>query len=317
MTERHGYTGRILWVDLTQRRHVLEERDELFWRRYAGGGLAATALLLERTPPGIDPLGPENLLIFASSVVAGQPGPGLARFTTAGKSPLTGGIGETRTEGPWGVALKGCGADILVFCGVSVTPVAAEIAGGEVTFHDATDLWGLEVGPTVDALEARLGRDAHTAVIGPAGEHQVRYASIVTDRTYQASRMGLGAVMGSKRLKAVVLHPEQHPAVADPARLDVLAAEFERRMRLNDLSMWQYNPPGFACWIYLHGLDARSTSATTAIASSRGWQDSRRRSSCAARSASWAAPAARTTASRASTLSSAVLDPRPAASTRK
>jgi aldehyde:ferredoxin oxidoreductase len=256
MTKRYGYTGRILWVDLTRRSYVLEQRDELFWRRYAGGGLAATALLLERTPPGIDPLGPENLLIFASSVIAGQPGPGLARFTTAGKSPLTGGIGETRTEGPWGVALKGCGADMLVFSGASATPVAAEIAGGGVTFHDATDLWGLEVGPTVDALEARLGSDTHTAVIGPAGEHQVRYASIVTDRTYQASRMGLGAIMGSKRLKAVVLHSVQRPELADPARLTALAAEFERRMRLNDLSMWQYNPPGFACWIYLHGLDA-------------------------------------------------------------
>jgi len=256
MTELHGYTGNILWVDLTQHSYLLEHRDELFWRRYAGGGLAATALLLERTPPGIDPLGPENLLIFASSVIAGQPGPGLARFTTAGKSPLTGGIGETRTEGPWGVALKGCGADILIFSGVSATPVAVEIAGGEVTFHDAADLWGLDVGPTVDALEARLGGDIHPAVIGPAGEHQVRYASIVTDRTYQANRMGLGAVMGSKRLKAVVLRPEQHPAVADPARLATLAAEFERRMRLNDLSTWQFDPPGFACWIYLHGLDA-------------------------------------------------------------
>lgn len=256
MSERYGYTGRILWVDLTERSSVLEQRDELFWRRYAGGGLAATALLLERTPPGIDPLGPENLLIFASSVVAGQPGPGLARFTTAGKSPLTGGIGETRTEGPWGVALKGCGADILVFCGMSPTPVAVEIAGGKVTFHDAADLWGLEVGPAVDALEGRLGANIHPAVIGPAGEHLVRYASIVTDRTYQASRMGLGAVMGSKRLKAVVLRSVQRPELADPARLAALAAEFGRRMLANDLSMWQYDPPGFACWIYLHGLDA-------------------------------------------------------------
>jgi hypothetical protein len=107
---RCGYHGTILWIDLTTKMSKLDTRDETFCRRYVGGGLLATQLLLEHTPPGIDPLGPENLLIFASSVVAGHLGAGLARFTTAAKSPLMGGIGETRTEGPWGVALEVCGA---------------------------------------------------------------------------------------------------------------------------------------------------------------------------------------------------------------
>ena len=251
-----GYTGKILWVDLSQRTCALEERDELFWRRYAGGGLVATRLLLEKTPAGIDPLGPENLLIFASSVVAGHPAAGLARFTTAAKSPLTGGIGETRTEGPWGIALKGCGADVVVFTGRAAQPVAVVIEAGRATFHDAADLWGLEVGPAVDALEARLGAGIHVAAIGPAGEQQVRFASIVTDRAYQASRMGMGAVMGSKQLKAVVLRDGSHPAVSDPPALARLTADFGRRMLDNDLSKWQHDPPGFSCWIYLHGLDA-------------------------------------------------------------
>ncbi|MCS7222699.1 MAG: aldehyde ferredoxin oxidoreductase N-terminal domain-containing protein [Anaerolineae bacterium] len=123
MDKSFGYTGNILWIDLTRRTYELEQRDHLFWRRYAGGGLVATRLLLERTPAGIDPLGPDNLLIFASSVVAGHPAAGLARFTTAAKSPLTGGIGETRTEGPWGIALKGCGADVIVFTGQAERPV--------------------------------------------------------------------------------------------------------------------------------------------------------------------------------------------------
>jgi aldehyde:ferredoxin oxidoreductase len=213
MHEPRGYTGNILWVDLTHRAATLEARDEVFWRRYAGGGLLATRLLLEKTPAGIDPFGPENLLVFASSVVAGHPAAGLARFTTAAKSPLTGGIGETRTEGPWGIALKGCGADAVVFTGRAEQPTVVAIEAGRAVFYDATDLWGLEVGPTTDALEARLGAGIHVAAIGPAGERGVRFASIVTDRAYQASRMGMGAVMGAKRLKAVVLREGARPAV--------------------------------------------------------------------------------------------------------
>lgn len=256
MTQPTGYTGNLLWIDLTRRTFRLEQRDELFWRRAVGGGLLATQLLLEATPPGIDPLGPENLLIFASSVAAGHPYAGLARFTTAAKSPLTGGIGETRTEGPWGIALKGCGADALVISGQADRPVAVVVQDGAVTFLDAGDLWGQTVGKTTDTLEQQLGHGIHVAAIGPAGENQVRFASIVTDRSYQASRMGMGAVMGAKRLKAVALRPGARPPVHDPARLQAITTDFARRIPQNDLSRWQYNPPGFSCWIYLHGLDA-------------------------------------------------------------
>jgi aldehyde:ferredoxin oxidoreductase len=256
MSARIGYWGSILWVDLTRKTCRLEQRDETFWRRYAGGGLAATALLLEKTPPGIDPLGPDNLLIFASSVVAGHDGAGLARFTTVAKSPLTLGIGETRTEGPWAAALKGCGADLVVFTGRADGPTVAVIGKGAVEFRDAARLWGMRVGPTVDALEEMLGTGIHTAVIGPAGENLVRFASIVTERTYQASRMGMGAVMGSKMLKAVALRMDERPPAFDQQSMDRLTASFEQRIAGNDLSSWQKDPPGFSCWIYLHGLDA-------------------------------------------------------------
>jgi aldehyde:ferredoxin oxidoreductase len=251
-----GYTGNILWIDLTHRTARLEAREETFWRRYAGGGLAATALLLEKTPSGVDPLGPESLLIFASSVVAGQQAAGLARFTTAAKSPLTGGIGETRTEGPWGVALKGCGADILVFSGRSERPTSVLIEDGRVLFLDGSALWGRTVGETTDVLESQLGGGLHVAAIGPAGERRVRFASVVTDRTFQASRMGMGAVMGAKNLKAVAFHDGVAPPVHDPALLAAITADFARRLPGNDLSRWQHDPPGFSCWIYLHGLDA-------------------------------------------------------------
>ncbi|MCL5674447.1 MAG: hypothetical protein M1501_01715 [Candidatus Omnitrophica bacterium] len=265
--DTYGHTGKIIRVNLSSGTWRTEERDAIFWRRYIGGGLLATALLIEKCSPGIDPLSPDNLLIFTSSVIAGQSAPGLARFTTAAKSPLTGGIGETRTEGPWGVALKSSGANTIVFEGRSREPAIVLIDNGHISFHDAKKLWGKTVGETVDAMEEKFGKDVHVAAIGPAGEKQVRFASIVTDRTFQAARMGMGAVMGSKNLKAVVLKGGTLPQIADKAGAEKLKSFFESRIIKNDLSRWQYEPPGFSCWLYLHGLDAalcvRNYSAST------------------------------------------------------
>ena len=251
-----GYHGTLLWVDLSTHTSRIEGRSEEFFRQYVGGGLLATRLLLEHTPPLIDPLGPENLLIFASSVLAGHEGAGLPRFTVAAKSPLTGGIGETRCEGPWGVALKASGADTIVFTGASKEPVSVLLEGGRASFFPAAELWGLTVGETADRLEQQFGRDVHTAAIGPAGERRVRFASIVSDRTYQAARMGMGAVMGSKNLKALVLRSGQRPPLANPDAVHALTTSFKQRIATNSLSRWQKDPPGFSCWLHLTGLDA-------------------------------------------------------------
>ena len=253
---RYGYHGKILHIDLTSRTSWIEEPDDAFWRIYAGGGLLATYYLLHDCPAGVDPLGPDNVLILSSSVMAGYPYVGLARFTAAAKSPLTGGVGETRCEGPYGVALKGSGADALIFHGAAERPSVVCVEDGQVTFEEADDLWGLTVGDAVDGLERRFGSDVHTAVIGPAGENQVRFASIVTERSYQAARMGMGAVMGSKQLKAVVIRGEHRPPIADPDYCHRLTEDYARRMRANDLTRWQLEPPGFSAWVHLHGLDA-------------------------------------------------------------
>jgi aldehyde:ferredoxin oxidoreductase len=251
-----GYHGKLLHIDLAARTSWLETPADDFWRLYGGGGLLATYYLLRSTVPGLDALAPENLLLFTSSVVAGHPYAGLARYTVAAKSPLTGGIGETRCEGPFGIALKGSGADALVFHGMAERPTVAVVEDGRAAFHDAGSLWGQTVGQAVDGLEARFGPGIHTAVIGPAGERQVRYASVVSDRTYAAARMGMGAVMGAKRLKAVVLQGDARPQVANPARCAEITEAYRAKMRDNPLTRWQLEPPGFAAWVELHGVDA-------------------------------------------------------------
>lgn len=256
MAERYGYHGKVLHVDLGARRAWVEEPGEIFWRVYAGGGLLGAYYLMRETRAGLDAFDAGNLLILTSSVMAGHPYAGLARFTAAAKSPLTGAMGETRAEGPFGTALKACGADALVFHQAAETPCHVLVEDGAVTFHEAAGEWGLGVQATADRLEARFGGEIHTAVIGPAGENLVRYASIVSDRSYAAARMGMGAVMGSKGLKAVVLRGGRRPAVADAAACEALTAKYAAKMRENSLTRWQLEPPGFSAWVHLHGTDA-------------------------------------------------------------
>lgn len=252
----YGYHGRIIHVDLSSRSTRIEEPGEAFFRIYAGGGLLGVYYLLKETQPGIDPLSPDNLLIFSNSVIAGYPAAGLVRYIVTAKSPLTNGIGETRCEGPWAVSLKRSGYDAIIFHGAAETPTGMMIDGGDVSFFEATDLWGKTVGESTDALEAKFGKDIDVAAIGNAGENLVRFASIVSSRTHQAQRMGLGAVMGAKKLKAIVLRGGELPTIADPAIYDRVNTNFARDIPNNTLSSWQKNLPGFAVWVHDHGLDA-------------------------------------------------------------
>ena len=251
-----GYNDRILFINLDDRSCSENRPGENFWRVYAGGGMLATYFLLKRCQPGIDPFDTRNLLVLTTSAVSGQPYAGLARFTAAAKSPLTGGIGETRCEGPFATAMKASGIDALVISGASRSPVTLLIEDGNVSFLDASELWGQPVSRTCDRLEESLGSGAVTAVIGPAGENRVRFASIVTERCFQAARMGMGAVMGSKRVKAVVVRGNALPPVADPEACQRLTESYRDRMSRNPLTDWQLRPPGFAAWVHVHGTDA-------------------------------------------------------------
>lgn len=251
-----GYHGRILHIDLTHRTQRIEVPDESFYRIYAGGALLGVYYLLKETRPGIDALGPENRLVFANSIVAGHPGAGLVRYVVSAKSPLTNGIGETRTEGRWAVSLKKSGYDALIISGTAERPTGLMIDDGSVSFFDADEEWGMTVGETTDALEKRFGADSDVAAIGPAGENLVRFASIVSSRTHQTQRMGMGAVMGSKRLKSIVLKGGQLPPISDPKAFERINETFAQDMKTNILSQWQKDLPGFAVWVHDHGLDA-------------------------------------------------------------
>ena len=195
-----GYAGRILDVDLGNRSFSFRPLDEETARLYLGGKGYGTRLLYDLTPPGIDPLGPENPLIFATGPLNGSLAPQSNRFAVVCKSPLTGGIGSAACGGSFAFGLKKAGVDLLIVRNQSATPVRLEVDGDRdsVAFLDAGELWGLGA----RATQAALGKGRNHAVIGPAGENQVLYAGIVSDERI-AGRTGVGAVMGSKRLKAV------------------------------------------------------------------------------------------------------------------
>lgn len=201
-----GYNGKILRINLTSKKLKVEEPEEAFYRTYPGGGSLASYYLLRYMRPGIDPLGPENVLIFASNIISGAPIAGMTRFTVAAKSPLTGGYGEAVADGFWGPELKLSGFDAVVIKGKAEKPSYLSICDGQVELRPAQKLWGLETGPAQEKIRKNLKDDrARIALIGPAGENLVRYACVVNELKHVNGRMGMGAVIGSKNLKAIAV----------------------------------------------------------------------------------------------------------------
>ena len=216
----YGATGKILRVDLSSRSHRVETPDERFYRTYYGGSCLACHYLLRELPAGTEPLSPQNLLIFASSPLVGSGIPGANRFTAAALSPLTGCYGEAEAGGWWSPELKRAGFDAVLITGRAATPVYLWIQDGEIDVRDAAHLWGRNTGETQGLIRAELGDDrVRVACIGPAGENLVRYACVVNNLRHTNGRSGLGAVMGSKNLKAIAVRGHRAPQFKDPATL--------------------------------------------------------------------------------------------------
>ncbi len=246
----YGYHGRILKLDLSTQTATVDTPDAKFFRLYPGAGLIGTHYLMAGSPAGIDALAPENVLTFSTGVVGGNAGPGMARFAVVAKSPLSGGVFESRCEGPFARALKGSGHDAVVLRGKLERPGYLLIDAGRWSVHDAAELWGKNTSETRIALESAHGADAAVACIGAAGENLVRFAGIVSGGAHQTQRGGLGAVMGSKNLKALVIKNPQYPQVADAAALAKLDRLFrEEGITQNALNVWQKELPGFSYWL--------------------------------------------------------------------
>jgi aldehyde:ferredoxin oxidoreductase len=235
-----GVNGNILRVDLTSGKLSIQAIAEDHYRLYLGGrGIIAYTLLTE-VPKGIDPFGPENRLVFALGTLTGHPFVGSGRNSVGCKSPLTGGYGESEAGGFWGTELKRAGFEAIVLEGISPKPVYLWIKDGKAEIRDADRLWGLETAPTQAAIQEELGdKRIRTAVIGPAGENRVRFACILNDITHAAGRTGMGAVMGSKRLKAIAVRGSRPPEAADKEKIQAL----NRFMHLNYKTLakqWRY-----------------------------------------------------------------------------
>jgi aldehyde:ferredoxin oxidoreductase len=207
-----GLVGRLLHVDLTTRETRVEEIPEALMRKYLGGGALACHILLRDMPAGVDPLGPDNVLAFTTSAINGLSLSGTNRYTAAAKSPLTGGYAESEAGGWWGPELRAAGWEGLVVRGQAAAPVYLWIKDGQVEFRDAGAYWGKLSGEVQDGLEQELG-DKRIRVLqtGVAGERGVRFAAIVNQLKHFHGRGGLGAVMGAKRLKAIVVRGTKPP----------------------------------------------------------------------------------------------------------
>lgn len=215
-----GYNGKILRVNLSDRSIKIETLDELFCRRYIGGAGFISYWLWKELKQGVDALSSENKLIFALGPVSGLQIAGAARNCIGAKSPLTGGIAKSEAGGFWAVELKRAGFDAIIIEGKSEKPVYLWIQDGEVALKDAGHLWGKETRETQAAIHAELGDERiHIAMIGPGGENLVLYACIMEGLNDAAGRSGLGAVMGSKNLKAIAVRGHKAPNIAQPERL--------------------------------------------------------------------------------------------------
>lgn len=219
-----GYHGKILHVNLTRQTLDVEEPGEAFYRKYGGGSALSLYYLLREMPGGTDPFSPENILVLALSALTGAPISGQSRMTAAAKSPLTGGIGDSQTGGYWPAEFKFAGFDAVVIKGRAEHPVYIWIHDGQYELRNASHLWGKITGEAEALIREELGdKKVEVLQIGPAGENLVRFAAIMNMSNRANGRTGLGAVMGSKNLKAIAVRGKDRPALAHKSKLNELA----------------------------------------------------------------------------------------------
>ncbi len=230
----YGFNGKVLHVDLSRGSIEVETLPEQIYRTYLGGSALVLYYLLRELKPSTDPLGPDNLLIFASNVISGAPVAGLTRYTVAARSPLTGAFGEAEAGGYWGPEFKMAGFDAIVIRGRADRPSYLWVKDGEAEIRDAADIWGLETGPAQERIRKELGdQRIRVAQTGPAGERMVRYACVLNELKHANGRTGMGAVMGSKNLRAVAVRGTSRVTLANPDAVKDIASFIVQAIKEN------------------------------------------------------------------------------------
>jgi aldehyde:ferredoxin oxidoreductase len=217
-----GIMGKILWADLSRKELKEEPLDEKTARNFLGGYGLGAKILFERQKPGVDPLGPEAIIGILTGILTGTDGLGGSRYIMVGKSPLTGGWGDANSGGSVGPYLKFSGYDAVFFTGISDKPVYLHINNGKAELKDAAKIWGKDSFETHDILREEHGKDLEVACIGPGGEKVALISAVMNNKGRAAGRSGLGAIMGSKKLKAIAVQGKLKVPVAKPELLKEL-----------------------------------------------------------------------------------------------
>ena len=242
----HGSNGTVLRVDLTHGTTTVGTFDEAFYRRYPGGKALAAHHLLREMPAGADPLGPDNVLVLATGLLTGAPLSTATRFNAIARSPLTGGFGESEAGGYWGPELKMAGFDAIILTGRAPRPAWLWVKDGVAEIRDATALWGQDP-PTVQAaIKEEVGeKNARVLQIGRAGENLVPYAMLMNELRHYNGRTGMGAVMGSKNLRAIAVKGSRKylDLAADPAALAAIGKRLAGEVTVHPQS-WDLRTKG-------------------------------------------------------------------------
>jgi len=219
----YGFNQKVLHVDLTRGKMTVEEPEEKVYRKYIGGSALGLYYLLREMRAGVDPLAPENVLVLSLSVITGAPISGQSRLTVSAKSPLTGAIGDSQSGGFFPAQMKFAGYDAIVIHGRASEPTYLLIENGQAQLRDAAKLWGKTTADVEEMLRQEHGKEIQVLQCGPAGERGVLFSGLVSSGNHINGRTGMGAVLGSKNLRAVVVRGDNELHLADPDGLRDLA----------------------------------------------------------------------------------------------
>ncbi len=237
----NGFFGKVLWVDLTKNSFEEEVLPENMYRQFMGGYGLGCRLLYERMDSKVKPLSPESIIGFFPGLLTGTAAPFSGRFMVVGKSPLTGTWGDANSGGTFGPAIKKCGYDGILVKGAAKNPKYISIIDGNIEILDASDIWGKDVIESELFLKNKHGKLIKTAGIGLAGERLSKISGIANDKGRIAARSGLGAVMGSKKLKTIVLKGNKKVLISNRENFLSLIKEYHKATKIKPLSPMKKN----------------------------------------------------------------------------